>query len=235
MFTPPCSSADIGTEREYKLSEDGELFQDLFAVMDWEDHRDTDPVCLKTLVSFTDHYVSKVIGSREVDRFHKNNRDKTLLDKLTINDYAYATLVYENSVAVWKDQHWKKRGGRGGDGEGGDEDGGNSVSQKYHYAKGTRLRTFACGWTPDGVAYMKELEEKFKALWDEKTFVDKFKLEWGNYVTEHEKYQFRGRGLSAVGGDTGVDNGDTSAFLLLDFPVPGQEHVDIQDEDPLEE
>ena len=139
------SSADIGTERDYKLSDDGALFDDLFAVLDWQDEGDS-PVCLKKLITFIDYYVSKVIGSREVDRFHKNNRDKTLIDKLTINDYAYATLMYENSVAVWKDQHARKVGGQGG--EDLDDDGAgdsNAVQQKYHFAKGTRLKTFHVG------------------------------------------------------------------------------------------
>ena len=218
------SSDDVGTEREYKLTEDGALFDDLFAVLDWSDDRD-DTVCLKNLITFIDYYVAKVIGTREVAKFHKNNRDKTLLDALTPSDFAYTTLVYENSVAVWKDMHAKKHGTRRGEQlNGDDEDGDGSVKQKYHFSLGTRLKTFACGWTEEGVEYMKKLEDNFKALWRDTAFVDRITKEWRDYVVETGKYQYKVKGSAVQGGDL-EEEFDSSPFLL-DMPAPGADNVE---------
>ena len=203
--------------------------------MDWADV-DDNTVCLKNLITFTDYYVSKIVGSREVDRFHKDNRDKTLLDKLTPSDYAYATLMYENTVAVWKDQHARKVGGMQREEESEGDDAGVSnrvrVQQKYHFAKGTRLRTFACGWTRKGVEYMRELEGKFKDLWNDKAFLNRVKKEWSEYAEEQGKYQYKARGSAVAAVDDGLGNFDNSAFLL-EVAAPSNGVGDINDEDPI--
>lgn len=219
------SSDDVGTEREYKLTEDGALFDDLFAVLEWSNDEEAGAVCLKNLITFIDFYVSKVIGSREVAKFHKNNRDKTLLDALTPSDYAYTTLVYENGVALWKDMHAKKHGAqRGGQLNGDNDDGDGIIKQKYHFSKGTRLKTFACGWTEEGVEYMKKLEDNFMALWKDTAFVDRITKEWREYVVETGKYQYKVRGSAVQGGD--LEEEIESSPFLLDMPAPGADNVE---------
>ena len=50
---------------------------------------------------FLDKYVSKLVGRRELDTYFKFNRNKTLLDKITQSDIAYAILLCENGADVW--------------------------------------------------------------------------------------------------------------------------------------
>ena len=45
--------------------------------------------------------MSKLAGARELKSWSVKNPVKTLLDKMTANDIAYAILVYECGIDVW--------------------------------------------------------------------------------------------------------------------------------------
>ena len=51
-------------------------------------------------LTFMDFYVSKLAGARELKSWSVKNPGKTLLDKMTPSDIAYAILVYENGIDV---------------------------------------------------------------------------------------------------------------------------------------
>ena len=49
---------------------------------------------------FLEKYVAKMVRRRELDTYFKFNRNKTLLDKITQSDIAYAILLCKNGVDV---------------------------------------------------------------------------------------------------------------------------------------
>ena len=53
---------------------------------------------------FLDKYTTIIVGGqRAMDKFYKDNRSKTLFDKITASDIAYSVLVYESAIEVWKE------------------------------------------------------------------------------------------------------------------------------------
>ncbi len=40
-------------------------------------------------------------GAKEMSRFYKNNKGKTLLNKVSVLDITYSIMVYESSFDVW--------------------------------------------------------------------------------------------------------------------------------------
>ena len=89
------------------LSNIGRTLMD-FLCLDHEDTEITYQDCLEFL-TFMDYYVSKLIGSRELKKFCAQYPGKTLLDKMTASDIAFAILCYENGVDVWLECFKMKR------------------------------------------------------------------------------------------------------------------------------
>jgi len=232
--------ADLGTDREYKLTEvSGALFDDLYTRSTWEGEEQPD--CMRDLISFIDYYGTKVVGIREVDRYYRDNRDKSILDRLTISDVAYAVLMYENTVGMWKhDEEVRRQGGGtvGRDGSGGRggraPPEGEGVKQKYHVPQGTRLKTFRCGWLPEGETYFRELEKKLSVLWNNSDFFSRLKEDWGTYAIENGRCKYKKKGsLTGELDDMLGDDADDGDVFLLDDPVLGTENIVV--EDPIEE
>ena len=168
-----------------KLSEDTEtLFGDLFTNTVWDGEEV--PHCLKDFIYFIDNYASKVVGLRDIAKFYRENKKKTLLDQLTVSDIAYAVLVYENTVHVWEEnEEMRARLGAAADDQSG------KAEQKYHIKKGTRLPVFVSGWTDEGVAYLCELVKKINKLWSDKAFMDRLRGDWDEYAHTTKRYSFR--------------------------------------------
>ncbi len=229
--------ADQGSDREYKLTEDrGALFDDLYTRTSWEG--DEQPDCMRDLISFIDYYGTKVIGIREVDRYYRENRDKSILDRLTVSDVAYAVLMYENTVGMWKhDEETRKRGGgtvgrEGSGGRGGRAPPeGEGVKQKYHVPQGTRLKTFRCGWLPEGEAYFRELENKLRVLWNNTDFFSRLKADWDTYAVENGRCKYRKKGsMTGNLNEMAGDEDDVDDLFLLDVPPLGADNSVVGDE-----
>ncbi len=70
----------------------------------WFDKDETSPLYsdAEGLLYFLDKYTTIMVGSaKEMSRFYKNNKGKTLLDKVSVSDIAYSVLIYESSYDVW--------------------------------------------------------------------------------------------------------------------------------------
>ena len=91
------------------LSDIGRILVD-FLLLDLEVTEITYQDCLEFL-TFMDYYVSKLIGSRELKKFCVLYPGKTLLDKMTASDIAFAILCYENGVDVWLERIKMKKTG----------------------------------------------------------------------------------------------------------------------------
>ena len=116
---------------------------------------------MKPFLYFLDKYVSKMVGKRELDRFFKENKDKTLLDKITISDLAYTILLCENSKDSWDETEKIKRTCTTR------EEKKNYVRKAeppYHVKRGVRIPLYGDGWTPEGKMYYNELKVLFEGI-----------------------------------------------------------------------
>lgn len=210
MYFVVFFSADRLDSRTLVLSEEGTLFGDLYTREEWVN---VNPDCLNDFIYFLDHYATKVYGPRSVETYLRTHRDKSVLDRFTVSDLAYGVLVYENTVALWENKIVRR--------ESRESLGENEVRvvQKYHRNEGARLRTFECGWTEEGVKYMKELVEKFRLLWGDSVFMKKLLSEWDAYAKKEGKYQYRQRkSLSRnLELDNLLDNDDDDQEVFMPF------------------
>jgi hypothetical protein len=56
----------------------------------------------ESLLYFLDKYTTIMVGgAKATSQFYKNNKGKTLLDKVSVSDIAYSFLVYESLYDVW--------------------------------------------------------------------------------------------------------------------------------------
>lgn len=197
---------DRRANKTLKLTETGELFGDLFTRSDWS--CEEQPECLRDLIYFIDHYATKVVGVRGMARFHKDHPDKTVLDKLTMSDIAYAILIYENTVDVWDEITYNKE-------KSAHDEERTGATQKYHIDKGSRLPTFSSGWTDDGVQYMKDLEDNLKGLRENDDFWNRLVEDWRSYAKENARYLFEKKNLD---GQEGWDEDDADGAPIYDLP-----------------
>ena len=96
-------------------------------------------------LTFMDFYVSKLAGARELKSWSVKNPGKTLLDKMTASDIAYAILVYENGIDVWMERMKKRQMNA-------EElvQFVQSAELRYHQPPGTKLKGYHDGWTQLG-------------------------------------------------------------------------------------
>lgn len=127
---------------------------------------------------FLDKYVSRAIGNHQLAKWCCENKDKTLLDKLTSSDIAYTILVYENTREVWEEELAIKAS------EMTDEEKKNTIRQrrpKFHEGRGKRLKKCADGWTTEGRVYYKNLMSIFKSLIYENDVWNTLQQHWRTY------------------------------------------------------
>ena len=110
-------------------------------------------------LTFMDFYVSKLAGARELKSWSVKNPGKTLLDKMTASDIAYAILVYENGIDVWMERFQKKQMNT-------EEQVQfvQSAKLKYHHPPGTKLKAYHDGWTQLGRDYYYSLLKTYRKL-----------------------------------------------------------------------
>ena len=122
---------------------------------------------LETFLYFLDKYAFQNLGSHAFAKFMRNNPNKTLVDKLTSQDIAYAVLIYEDRMDVWEEGLRK------------DEDGFVcTAKQKYHFEEGVKLPKYSNGWTETGRAYFQELCGQFSALLKNEKYFEALSEYW---------------------------------------------------------
>ena len=101
--------------------------------------------------TFMDFYVSKLAGARELKSWSvKKNPGKTLLDKMTASDIAYAILCYENRIDVCMERYQMKQMNTNEK-----EAFAKTATLKYHFPPGTKLKAYHDGWTQlEGIIIM---------------------------------------------------------------------------------
>ena len=162
------------------FSDIGRILVD-FLLLDLEVTAITYQACLEFL-TFMDYYVSKMIGSRELKKFCVLYPGKTLLDKMTASDIAFAILCYENGVDVWLERIKMKRMNNV-DREAFEK----TASLKYHHQPGTKLKAYEDDWTEEGVQYYEEMVRDVKGIMGNGPLWENVKVHWGTYLRENKR------------------------------------------------
>ena len=202
------------------LSDIGRILVD-FLLIDLEVTEITYQGCLDFL-TFMDYYVSKLIGSRELKEFCVLYPGKTLLDKMTASDIAFAILCYENGVDVWLERIKMKRMSNIER-----EAFEKSASLKYHHQPGTKLKAYEDGWTEEGVKYYEEKMGVVKGIMANVPLWENVKEHWKTYLRENKRSSFV-HAAAAMGedGDDGIEEQGTAGVEKMnnhDIDLPGDD------------
>ena len=202
------------------FSDIGRILVD-FLLLDLEVTAITYQACLEFL-TFMDYYVSKMIGSRELKKFCVLYPGKTLLDKMTASDIAFAILCYENGVDVWLERIKMKRMNNV-DREAFEK----TASLKYHHQPGTKLKAYEDGWTEEGVQYYEEMVRVVKGIMGNKPLWENVKVHWKTYLRENKRSSFV-HSAAAMGedGDDGIEEQGTAGVERMnnhDIDLPGDD------------
>ena len=137
---------------------------------------------------FLDKYTMIIVGgSKAMGTFFKNNKGKTLLDRVTESDIAYGLLVYENSYDVWKEEIVKLNTCATKE----EKKSFKHVAQnKYHVQRGTRLPLYADGWTPEGHNHFGTLCGEVRAMMKSNELWSTLQAHWKTYIAKHHKYSY---------------------------------------------
>ena len=142
----------------------------------------------ESLLYFLDKYTTIVVGgARAMGKYYKQNRGKTLLDKLTVSDIAYSILVYENAYDVWSEEIIKTKTCSTEDER---KEFRSTAMNKYHVKRGTRLPVYQDGWTNDGQNYFKDLCTEIQAMKKNEDLWATLKVHWSTYGKKYHKYSY---------------------------------------------
>jgi hypothetical protein len=128
-------------------------------------------------------------GKNAIKKYLKTYRNKTLLDKLTVQDIAFAILNYENSIDKWNES-WRKKNNVADDNEA--DDGASPATLRYHKT-GSRIPAFQDGWTEDGRVYFKKVCAELTAIKTSDVW-NSFQLHWGTYTEKYHSTYYRRAG-----------------------------------------
>ena len=135
---------------------------------------------LEPFLRFIDKYVTKAVPLFK--KWKRNNKNKTLLDRITPSDIAYTILVFENSRSVWEEELSIK--GKFDKRE--DRKNAQRIAQPvYHAGRGHRIKKYSDGWTDEGRSYYKELVKTFKDLKNDEIWDSSFQKHWRNYQVKY--------------------------------------------------
>ena len=173
--------------------------------------------------------------------YHKTNKGKTLLDRVTESDIAYGFLVYKNSYDVWMEEIVKldtcamkeeKKAFK------------HIAQNKYHVQRGTRLPLYSDGWTPDGHERFDTICSEVRGMMKSEELWSTLQTHWKTYVTKNHRYSYVCNVMDGVDNDDKVETsedgdddcivhlaGDDDEFLdddsddasLLEFEEQGRE------------
>ena len=171
-------------------------------------------------LTFMDFYVSKLAGARELKSWSVKNPGKTLLDKMTASDIAYAILVYENGIDVWMERFQKKQMNTQEQSQV-----VQSATLKYHHPVGTKLKAYHDGWTQAGRDYYYSLLKTIQRIKGNTELWDVMKDNWRTYLNKNKRGSFV-HVAASMGGHNGeeveeeeiLDEEDTNQSHIIHLP-----------------
>ena len=167
-------------------------------------------------LTFMDFYVSKLAGARELKSWSVKNPGKTLLDKMTASDIAYAILVYENGIDVWMERFKKKQMNTQEQSQV-----VQSATLKYHHPVGTKLKAYHDGWTQDGRDYYYSLLKTIQRIKGNTELWDVMKDNWRTYLNKNKRGSFV-HVAASMGGHNGEEMEEEE---ILDEEDTNQSHI----------
>jgi len=189
------------------------------------------------LLYFLDKYATIVVGgARVMGKYYKQNRGKSLLDKLTVSDIAYSFLVFESSHDVWKEEILKATTCATAEEKKLFE---HTAVNKYHVKRGTRLPVYQDGWTSEGQEYFKTLCGEVDAMKRSNELWTCLKVHWATYARKyHNTFTYQATVESDEGEINDKENNtnnDDDEDCLVSLPGElGDEEMELN-EDELEE
>jgi len=187
----------------------------------------------ESLLYFLDKYATVMVGgAKGMSQFYKNNKGKTLLDKVSVSDIAYSILVYESSYDVWVEDIKKAEMCATEEEEPVFK---HVAKNKYHVQRGTRLPVYRDGWTSEGRAYFDTICKEIRYMMKSEGLWSTLKLHWEAYAKKYHKYSYIRNDSSTtnIGGDTTEseeEDDDCVVFLPGDDVDMDDEHDDGDDE-----
>ena len=167
-------------------------------------------------LTFMDFYVSKLAGARELKSWSVKNPGKTLLDKMTASDIAYAILVYENGIDVWMERFQKKQMNTEEQSQA-----IQSATLKYHHPVGTKLKAYHDGWTQLGRDYYYSLLKMVQRIKGNTELWDVTKDNWRAYLNKNKRGSFV-HVVASMGGHNGEEMEEEE---ILDEEDTNQSHI----------
>ena len=167
-------------------------------------------------LTFMDFYVSKLAGARELKSWSVKNPGKTLLDKMTASDIAYAILVYENGIDVWLERFKKKQMNTQQQSQA-----VQSATLKYHHPVGTKLKAYHDGWTQVGRDYYYSLLKTIQRIKGNTELWDVMKDNWRTYLNKNKRGSFV-HVAASMGGHNGEEMEEEE---ILDEEDTNQSHI----------
>jgi hypothetical protein len=167
-------------------------------------------------LTFMDFYEIKLAGSRELKSWRVKNTGKTLLDKMTASDIAYAILVYENGIDVWMERMKKRQMNA-------EElvQFVHSAKLKYHLTVGTKLKAYHDGWTQLGRDYYYSLLKTIQRIKGNTELWDVMKDNWRTYLKKNKRGSFV-HVAASMGGHNGEEMEEEE---ILDEEDMNQSHT----------
>jgi hypothetical protein len=165
-------------------------------------------------------------GAKAMSQFYKNNKGKTLLDKVSVSDIAYSILVYESSYDVWMEGIKKSEICATKEEERAFK---HVAKNKYHVPRGTRLPVYRDCWTGDGWAYFDTICGEIRDMMKSEGLWLTLKLHWDAYGKKYHKYSYicNDSGTTDIGMNmTESDDEDEDDCIVI---LPGDD-VSLNDE-----
>ena len=179
------------------------------------------------LLHFLDKYVSVNIGQRDLDTYYKMHPNKTLLDKITVQDIAYTILVYEDRKDYWDEEHKIKNFDTTAEAK---KAYAREARSKYHAQKGQRIPVNRDGWNKAGADYYLELMCTFTRLKSSLLFWEKITNHWLEYVkTNHEVYFERINREVQKNQDDSDEDDDDDCMICLPGDTIEPSQIDFDD------
>ena len=136
-------------------------------------------------LTFVNFYVSKLAGTRELKSWSVTNLEKTLFDKMTASNIAYAILVYENGIDVWMERFQNRQMNI-------EEQCQfvQSAELKYHHPAGMKLAAYHDGWTQLDRDYYYSLLKTIQGIKGNTILWDVMKDNWRTCLNKNKRGSF---------------------------------------------
>ena len=165
---------------------------------------------------FLDKYARKVVNGDGMKRWNRINMGKTLVQRLTPADVAYATLTYENKSAVWLEDLKNKK----------DETTNKVAKQRYHVKRGARVQKYCDGWNEDGKKYYKELTNQYARLWGHQAFCQALDVLWREYEHKNQMSTYKRKASEADLSHSEEGSVNDGSEDEIEMPDDNDSHVD---------